>query len=427
MSTHKNLMTVCCAAVLAFGLAACGGGGGGGDAPVASTNGGAPVVDMNGNGPEPGDESEPTALETVQADAATAAMDAQTAAGAAQTAADAAQTARADRAVIQTGDLHGGNSGMLAHSAYMQSKAAADAAKDAQDASDAAAEATDVIAATRALVIAETARDDAVEAQGMAETHSEAAVAASEVEVKVVEKTKTVGPVDDQTSITVDGVEKKNTIGDVERRTGLIPDENLALETDGVRDEHGRLVAPVDKNGYAVIVDVPRTAETPSIGFTYDSADDTARLTLITAYLGSQKQVQFVRVVQTPANPFVAILAADAVGAADPVGEEVGAPVLPNPTAPEPETADGLGGTERVLNGAYTVVEGKIIIDHDGFPSPEVGADEVFVDDPDTPGVDERMTFPVTVAPKLAGDNFVDSADTDDDGKYLLRRNRQNR
>ena len=29
MFTHKNLMTVCCAAVLAFGLAACGGGGGG--------------------------------------------------------------------------------------------------------------------------------------------------------------------------------------------------------------------------------------------------------------------------------------------------------------------------------------------------------------------------------------------------------------
>ena len=37
MFTHKNLMTVCCAAVLAFGLAACGGGGGGGDEMAAGT------------------------------------------------------------------------------------------------------------------------------------------------------------------------------------------------------------------------------------------------------------------------------------------------------------------------------------------------------------------------------------------------------
>ena len=40
MFTHKNLMTVCCAAVLALGLAACGGGGG--DAPVTG------MTDMNG-------------------------------------------------------------------------------------------------------------------------------------------------------------------------------------------------------------------------------------------------------------------------------------------------------------------------------------------------------------------------------------------
>ena len=36
MFTHKNLMTVCCAAVLAFGLAACGGGGGGGGDEMAT-------------------------------------------------------------------------------------------------------------------------------------------------------------------------------------------------------------------------------------------------------------------------------------------------------------------------------------------------------------------------------------------------------
>ena len=43
MFTHKNLMTVCCAAVLAFGLAACGGGGGGGgDGMPAVIDGGIP-------------------------------------------------------------------------------------------------------------------------------------------------------------------------------------------------------------------------------------------------------------------------------------------------------------------------------------------------------------------------------------------------
>ena len=50
MFTHKNLMTVCCAAVLAFGLAACGGGGGG-DAPVTGMR--------NGNGAAMGRGTEP--------------------------------------------------------------------------------------------------------------------------------------------------------------------------------------------------------------------------------------------------------------------------------------------------------------------------------------------------------------------------------
>ena len=74
-----------------------------------------------------------TELETVQADAVTAATAAMDAATAAKTASDAALAARENRAVIQTGDLSGGNSGMLAHAAYMYAKAAADAAKDAQD------------------------------------------------------------------------------------------------------------------------------------------------------------------------------------------------------------------------------------------------------------------------------------------------------
>ena len=283
---------------------------------------------------EPTEPPGPTDLEIVQADAVTAAKAAGTAATAAKTASDAALAARKDRAVFQTGDLSGGNSGMLAHSAYMQAKAAATAATAAQEASDAAAEAMDVATATRALVMAETARDNAVTAQGLAETHRNAAVMASTTEVKVVEKTKTVGPVDDQTSIKVDGIAKSRTIDKVTRHTGLIrvaTDPNVALTTPGVKDVHGRLVAPVDDTGEAVTV--TRMAATPSIGVTYDSDDDTARLTLITAYLGSEKQMQFVRVDQDPANPFTV------------TGGEVGAPILPEPGGSDRRGRDRRGRT----------------------------------------------------------------------------------
>ena len=72
MFTHKNLMTVCCAAVLALGLAACGGGGGD-DAPVPGmADTGADGADM-----EPMEPMEPTAAEQL-ANAQAAVADAQT-------------------------------------------------------------------------------------------------------------------------------------------------------------------------------------------------------------------------------------------------------------------------------------------------------------------------------------------------------------
>ena len=182
MSTQKNLITLCFATVFALGLAACGGGGGG-DAPVTGM--------MDGDGSMDGDGPELTELATVQADAATAATNARTAATDAQVAADAADTARANRAAIQTGDLHGGNSG--AHAMYAQGHAddADTAATNAETASAAAAEATTVRAATTALVAAETALTAATTAKGKAEGSRDEAVTASGKEVKVVDKTKT--------------------------------------------------------------------------------------------------------------------------------------------------------------------------------------------------------------------------------------------
>ena len=48
MFTHKNLMTVCCAAVLAFGLAACGSNGS--DDEVAATTPTTPMMDGDMDG-----------------------------------------------------------------------------------------------------------------------------------------------------------------------------------------------------------------------------------------------------------------------------------------------------------------------------------------------------------------------------------------
>ena len=66
MSTQKNLMTVCCAAVLAFGLAACGGGGD--DAPVTGMTGMTGMTDMDGDGDAmDGDGDAKTPTETLAA------------------------------------------------------------------------------------------------------------------------------------------------------------------------------------------------------------------------------------------------------------------------------------------------------------------------------------------------------------------------
>ena len=151
----------------------------------------------------------------------------------------------------------------------------------------------------------------------------------------------------------------------------------------------------MDVDGKDVQV-TPRTPENPSIGFTYDDADDTARLTLVTAYLGSQKQMQFVRVDDD--NPFKA--------EGDPE-KEVGAPILPDPADPEaPNLDDGRtdGGERTDAARAYTVEDGKIIIDHDGDGE---AMDKAAVVDDDGEIATPATTAPVTVAPKLAGDHFV--------------------
>ena len=212
----------------------------------------------------------------------TAAAEAMEASTAAKVASDAAQTAKENVATLQTGETSGG----LAHAAYMQAKAAADAAAEAQTASDNAAEATDGVAATRLLVMAETARDNAVAAQGMAETQGAAAMAAAMAELMIVGTVKTVGGTSlDATA----GSSVVTTDGDTVT-TGLIKDLNpdhTVLMTDGDGGE-AKSAAGADPQ-VAYVAPTAGVAERVfDIGKVVDSADDMARLMIVTQYAGSK-------------------------------------------------------------------------------------------------------------------------------------------
>ena len=238
----------------------------------------------------------PATLESVQTDAATAATaatEAQTAATAAQTAADAAEMARAARAAIQTGDFHAGNSGELADKAQEHADAAQAAADDASDASDAAADATDVSSATRALVMAEAAQAAAEKQQMYAETAQGNAMTAAAGEISIVDKTKTV----DGTSITIDEMTHTSTINGVTNNTGL--QTGLKITTPGAEiDGTPEVVENANANPPVTAADaadaIPGAEERPlDIGFTYDSAEDGARVTLVHSYAGTKTVTAF--------------------------------------------------------------------------------------------------------------------------------------
>ena len=237
------------------------------------------VLDLEAANSTPSTET--VALEQAHADAATAATEAMEAARLAKEASDAAQTAIENLATLQTGE----KSRDLAHAAYMQAKAAADAAAEAQTASDDAAEATDGVAATRLLVMAETARDNAVAAQGMAETQGTAAATAAMAELMIVDTVKTVGGTDldamaGSSVVTTNG----NTV-----ESGLLPKGDQPMHTvvaslavmgvNGTPDD--------DEDLYKAPV-AAAAERTFSIGKLVDSADDMARLMIVIQYAGSK-------------------------------------------------------------------------------------------------------------------------------------------
>ena len=236
-----------------------------------------------------------SALAQIQEDAATAATDAGTAAIAAKVASEAANTARENLATMQTGL----KSGDLAHASYTHANAAADAATEAQTASDNAAAATDAAKATRYLVMAEAARDNAVTAQGMAETQSEAVVTATMAELMIVGTVKTVGG----TSIDADAGSSLVTTGEGAAEqtvhTGLI--KSMNPKTTGDATDAAMGVEEIEATP-AVELKAPvagAVARTFPIGKVVDSADDTARLLIINQYAGTKTVKVYVGVSDT--------------------------------------------------------------------------------------------------------------------------------
>ena len=209
-----------------------------------------------------------------------AATAAQTAADDAQTAADDAKAAAANRATIQTVD----SSYMSAHAAQTAAYAAAGNAKDAADSATAAAAAEGVTAAIEARIAAETGQADAEDDLADANAALAEAKTRAMAEVNIVKKTKTVGT----TSITINN----QTVDDATngQQTGLITSMKLTDTGGGTTPGRTHVLGVPTATPPTKAVGVHPIVENRAvdIGFTYDSAADDARLTLVTSYLSSQ-------------------------------------------------------------------------------------------------------------------------------------------
>ena len=131
----------------------------------------------------------PEPVEQAGIDAQDAADDAKTAADNAKASADAADTARTDAATTQSDETSSG----LAAKAREAADKAQTAADNAQTAADAAKAATDGVAAGRALVMAENARDAAMGHETSADTYGQMAEDAAGGMLKIDGTMKTVG------------------------------------------------------------------------------------------------------------------------------------------------------------------------------------------------------------------------------------------
>ena len=216
----------------------------------------------------------PDLIDPVKTAASNAADAAEMASGDAGMAADAAEMAAVNRATIQTGMA---NSVMDAATARMHADTAMTEAGNARTASDMAQAATSVDDATPHRTAAETAQANAETAKGMAEAARGEAVADAMAEVKVDGDTYSVGG----TVLTRDGAGHDVTVNNEREITGLL--DGMDIQTIGAA-----ITGTAEETGPPVVAAIPgAAARTFDIGDVYDSADDEARLALITRYAGT--------------------------------------------------------------------------------------------------------------------------------------------
>ncbi len=280
MSIHRNLMTVCFAAVFALGLAAC----------SSSSDDDPPEVAVTPTEPE--SDPSPTDLETTQAAAAAAAAAAMTASTNADASASGAEAATASSATLQTGEM----AMMYAMGARESADEAMAEYMKAKAASEAAAAATTASAAGRALENAEAAQAAAEAAAGTASEKAMKAADAAKMELMIDGTMKSVG------DTTVDAAAPNSEVttgtGAAAQKaiTGLLPGMEPEGSAKAVTGIAYREAADADD---ASTTDVDETKEQPyvqavaarddiKLGKVVDSSDDMARLMIITKYVGKK-------------------------------------------------------------------------------------------------------------------------------------------
>ena len=298
-----------------------------------------PVVEAPEPMPEP--DPEPTDLDNAQAAAKAAADAAKTASDSAAMAASDAGDATANLATAQTGAM----AMSQADAAQEQADAAMAAYMAAKAASDAAAAAEDAPAAIRAQITAEAEQAKAEAAAMKASEYGDMAMASAMGELMIDGTMKSVG----ETSIDAEAPKSEVTSGsgDDEQKTitGLLSTPmTTGAATDGRAEVDAVITTdPPTKYVSPMVNAAERSGDNGlKIGKVVDSADDMARLQIITDYASTKS---------------VKVYAADSAGTA--IGShKAGMIRLANGTDGNPGTDDDVMATLRPVGMFYPAAGG---------------------------------------------------------------------
>ena len=258
----------------------------------------------------------PDQLDPIKTAAGQAVSDANDAYMAASTAAGEADAKAENRATVQTGKANSVYDAMMAGIA---ANAAMTAAADAQTAATAAMAAGNVSDATAEKAKADMARDAAMEAQTAAEGHRDDAVADAAAELKIVDTVKSVGDTTiDATAgsnvVTVgEGDDEQTThTGQIKSMTPMTTGAGVTLGVTAVQDD------PTTDDVNEAIKHVQQVEDrTFGIGKVVDSADDAARLMIITQYAGKSNVYVYNLGTDTEAGTKAGYISIDDTGTTD--------------------------------------------------------------------------------------------------------------